>query len=132
MQEQRRIAFVVQRCGEEVVGGAESLTLQVAERLRYAYDIEILTTCAIDYQTWRNEYEPGRCYVRDVRVNRFPVDRPRDMAAFDRLSARIAGDLGSLSLAEQEEWMRAQGPLSTPLLRYIADYEPLYDAIAFF
>ena len=132
MQEQRRIAFVVQRCGEEVVGGAESLTLQVAERLRYAYDIEILTTCAIDYQTWRNEYEPGRAYVRDVRVNRFPVDKPRDMATFDRLSSRIAGDLGSLTLAEQEEWMRAQGPLSTPLLRYIADYEPLYDAIAFF
>ena len=132
MESQRRVAFVVQRCGEDVVGGAESLALQVAERLRYAYDIEILTTCALDYQSWRNELPDGHSFVRDVHIRRFPVERPRDLAAFDRLSARIAGELTTLSLAKQEEWMRAQGPLSTPLLRYVADYEALYDVFVFF
>jgi glycosyltransferase involved in cell wall biosynthesis len=129
---QRRIAFVVQRCGDDVVGGAESMALQVAERLRYAYDVEILTTCARDYQTWRNEYPEGHCMVRDVHVRRFPVDKPRDGAAFDRLSNRISGDLSSLTLEQQEQWMRAQGPLSTPLLQYLRDYESLYDVFAFF
>jgi glycosyltransferase involved in cell wall biosynthesis len=129
---QRRIAFVVQRCGENVVGGAESLALQVAERLRYVYDVEILTTCATDYQTWRNEYPEGHEYVRDVHVRRFAVDKPRDLAAFDRLSARVSNDLASLTLAEQEEWMRSQGPLSTSLLRYVRECAPLYDAFAFF
>jgi glycosyltransferase involved in cell wall biosynthesis len=132
VESQRRVAFVVQRCGEDVVGGAESMALQVAERLRYAYDIEILTTCALDYQTWRNELPEGHSYVRDVHVRRFPVDRPRSPAAFDRLSARIAGDPAAATLEQQEEWMRAQGPLSTQLFRYIADYGPLYDVVAFF
>ncbi len=132
MEGLRRIAFVVQRCGEEVVGGAESLALQVAERLRYAYDVEILTTCALDYQTWRNEYPEGHGYVRDVHVQRFPVDRPRDGPSFDRLSRRLSFDVTNLPRAEQEAWMRAQGPLSTPLLDYISEYEGLYDAFAFF
>jgi glycosyltransferase involved in cell wall biosynthesis len=132
MESQRRIAFVVQRCGEDVVGGAESMALQVAERLRYSYDVDILTTCALDYQTWRNELPDGHSIVRDVHVRRFPVDRPRDVRAFDRLSARVAADVGGQTLEQQEHWMRAQGPFSTPLLRYLSDYEGFYDAFAFF
>ncbi len=132
MKARRRLGFVVQRCGEEVIGGAESLALQVAERLNFLYEVEILTTCALDYQSWRNEYPEGHSIVRDVHVRRFPVDHPRDMAAFDRLSRRISFDLSSLGLAEQEEWMRAQGPISTPLMNYLRDFEPWYDAFVFF
>jgi glycosyltransferase involved in cell wall biosynthesis len=128
----RRVAFVIQRCGDEVVGGAESLCLQVAQRLRAVADVEILTTCAIDYQTWRNEYPAGHCYVQGVRVRRFPVDRPRNPAAFDRISRDVAFQLTQTPLERQEEWMRAQGPMSTQLFEYLGDYEALYDSIVFF
>jgi len=128
----QRVAFVVQRCGDEVVGGAESLCLQVARRLRGSCDIEILTTCALDYQTWRNEYPEGHCYVDGVHVRRFRVDRPRQPRAFDRLSRDIAFDLGGTPLERQEEWMRAQGPMSSQLFAYLRDYEQLYDVIVFF
>jgi glycosyltransferase involved in cell wall biosynthesis len=108
------------------------MALQVAERLRYCYAVDILTTCALDYQTWRNELPDGHSFVREVHVKRFPVDRRRDVRAFDRLSAHVAGDPGAQTLDQQERWMRAQGPVSTPLLRYLADYEPFYEAFTFF
>jgi glycosyltransferase involved in cell wall biosynthesis len=127
-----RVAFVVQRCGDEVVGGAESLCLQVAHRLRTSCEVEILTTCALDYQTWRNEYPGGHCYVGDVHVRRFPVDRPRDTRAFDKLSRDVEFDIAGTTLERQEEWMRAQGPMSSQLFAYLRDYEQLYDVIVFY
>ncbi len=128
----RRVAFVVQRCGDEVVGGAESLCLQVAQRFRAVADVEILTTCAVDYQTWRNEYPAGHCYVQGVHVRRFPVDQPRNPAAFDRISRDVAFQLTQAPPERQEEWMRAQGPMSTQLFEYLSNYEALYDTIVFF
>ena len=41
---------------------------------RRGWDVEVLTTCARDHYTWRNEYEPGTTTVDDgVVVHRFPV-----------------------------------------------------------
>jgi glycosyltransferase involved in cell wall biosynthesis len=125
------VAFVVQRCGEDVVGGAESLCLQIAAHLRGVLDVEILTTCALDYRTWRNAYPAGHAHVGGVKVRRFPVDAPRDLAAFDRLSRAIAAAPERASPEAQERWMRAQGPVSSALLAYVRDYEALYDVFVF-
>ena len=47
---------------------------QFAEKLNTYYDVEILTTCAVDYVTWENEYADGDEYLNEVLVRRFPVD----------------------------------------------------------
>jgi glycosyltransferase involved in cell wall biosynthesis len=127
-----RVAFVVQRCGLEVIGGAESLCLQVAKHLGELADIEVLTTCAIDYQTWRNEYPEGYATVDGVRVRRFRVDRERHMASFNRLSRELAFDPPSATLDAQTEWMRRQGPISSELFAHLSEYESAYDLIVFF
>src|SRR5437764_12773355 len=110
-----RVAFVVQRCGLEVNGGAESLCLQIARRMAKHWEVEVLTTCALDYMTWENWYRPGAERIEEIVVKRFPVDAPRNVEAFNRLSAELHPRQNSASLPEQETWMRAQGPVSTPL-----------------
>jgi len=54
-----KLAFVVQRCGKEIIGGAESLCLNLAKKLSNHFEIEILTTCSLDYMTWENHFPEG-------------------------------------------------------------------------
>jgi len=124
------VGFVVQRYGREVNGGAEQECRDVAERMVKHWNVEVLTTCAVDYVTWRDEYRPGEEVLHDVRVRRFPVDAPRDIAAFNRLSERVFG--GGRGRAEEEAWMRAQGPYSSPLLAHLRDHGADYDWIIYF
>jgi len=129
----KKVAFVVQRCGLEVNGGSESLCLQVAQHMSRYWDTEILTTCALDnYMTWENQYTPGIEEVEGTRIRRFTVDRPRIVDDFNRLSDTIHGRLSEASLAEQEDWMRAQGPMSSDLIYFIRKHTDDYDAFIFF
>ena len=73
-----KIAFVCQRYGLEVNGGSELLCRQLAEKLAGYYDVEVYTTCAIDYVTWKNEYRPGTEEINGVTVHRFLNARQRD------------------------------------------------------
>jgi glycosyltransferase involved in cell wall biosynthesis len=127
-----RIAFVVQRCGLEVNGGAELHCRLVAERLSTHFATEVLTTCALDYMTWENHYSPGVERVGELGIRRFPVARPRDVDSFNRLSASLRPRVRSAGIAEQEEWMRQQGPWSPDLFAYIRDHRADYDAFVFF
>lgn len=101
---------------------------QLAHRLQNDYDVEILTTCATDHRTWRNEYPAGAGFIGDVPVRRFPVARERKPAAFDRLSrsVRYAVDPATRRL---DRWMRAQGPDAPALTAYLKSSG--YDAVIF-
>lgn len=127
----KRVAFVVQRCGLEVNGGAELLCRMVAQRLAAQMPTEVLTTCALDYMTWDNHYPAGKERLGDLVIRRFPVARPRDVKSFDQLSESLRPRTRSSTLAEQETWMREQGPCSPALLEYLQKNERAYDAFVF-
>lgn len=127
-----RVAFVVQRCGAEVNGGAEALCLQVAQRMSRHWQTEVLATCALDYMMWDNFYPPGNEEIGGTVIRRFPVDAPRDVAQFNRLSEKLRPRQSSATLAEQEEWMRMQGPVSSALLDFLRTHRHEYDAFIFF
>jgi len=130
MNQKLKIAFVVQRYGEEVNGGAELLCRRIAEHLSKYYCIEVVTTCAKDYITWRNEYLPGKDMINGITVWRFPVDNPRDIHKFNRFSEKI---FWSKRSAEDEiNWMKLQGPYSTELLKFIKNNKDIYDYFVFF
>ncbi len=124
-----RVALVVQRYGEEVNGGAEQLARRIARLLRGDLDLTVLTTCALDYRTWANHYPPGAQELEGVRVLRFPVAQPRDIAAFDALSARAYAAPDDTGLAER--WMEAQGPDAPGLIAHLREEGGAYDAVAF-
>ncbi len=128
----KRVAFVVQRCGAEVNGGAETHCLQIAQKMARSWQAEVLTTCALDYMKWENFYPPGSEENGGTLIRRFPVDAPRDVAQFNRLSEELRARQSTATLEEQEAWMRAQGPVSTPLFEFITARRADYDAFIFF
>ena len=127
-----RIAFVTQRCGLEVNGGAESLCLQIGLHMSAHWDVEIITTCALDYVRWENHYPEGLETVEGVSIRRFAVNEPRESKHFDALSAELVAKGSSASLDKQEDWMRAQGPISAELLRFLEENRTDYSAFIFF
>ena len=69
-----KLAVVVQRYGADINGGAELHARYIAERLARHAEVEVLTTCARDYVTWR-ERAAGRRRDRSTasRCAGFPV-----------------------------------------------------------
>jgi len=129
-----KVAFVVQRCGDSVVGGAEFLCLNLARRMSERWNIEILTTCAADHYTWENSYPEGVHVEDGLIIRRFLVDTPRDRKSFHRLSQKLNRKrwLLPLSIVEQEAWMQAQGPWASTLESFILGNKDTYFAFLFF
>jgi len=127
-----KVAFIVQRCGIEVNGGAELHCLKIAQRMSKYWEVEILTTCALDYLTWDNYYPPGVTEIAGIKTRRFLVSPTRDLDKFNQLSEELRCRFLELSLEEEENWLKAQGPLSPDLITYVWQQQDQYDAFIFF
>lgn len=125
-----RIAFVVQRYGEKVNGGAELLCRQVAERIQRYFSVDVLTTCALEYLTWENYFPAGTSTVNGISVHRFPTDCSRDMRAFNVFAKKLFAN-PQRSIVDELAWIRLQGPSSPALLTYIKEHEEQYDLFIF-
>lgn len=126
-----KVAFVVQRAGKEVNGGAEHHCLLIAERMCKYWDVEIITTCALDYVTWANHYPEGEESLNGTKINRFKVDNPRNINAFNELSDYL-NSLEYIDNKLADKWMKAQGPFSSSMLDYIEDKKDTFNAFIFF
>ena len=124
-----RIAYVVQRYGVEVNGGSETHCRGLAEHLARHNDVDVLTTRAIDYMTWKDEYPDGTANVNGVCVRRFGVDQPRTSAQFDEASQTVF--LKPHTDQDELRWMTLQGPYSSPLLTYLEQHRSDYDVFLF-
>ncbi len=125
-----RIAFIIQRYGTEILGGSEYSCRLVAERMAEHHKVDVLTTCARDYVTWRNDYPEGQDRVRGVTVRRFANAETRDIAAFDRYSDWIF----NYPHTHEDEltWLRRQGPWCPALVDHLERHHQQYDVLIFF
>lgn len=125
-----KIAFVVQRYGTEILGGSEYHCRLIAERLAPKHHVEVLTTCAQDYITWKNEYPEGADRIRGVTVRRFANAQTRDIDTFNRYSEWIFNH--DHTREDEAEWLRQQGPWCPALIEYLERHHQQYDVLIFF
>ncbi len=109
-----KIAFVIQRYGTEITGGSEHLCRMIAERLTGRHEVDVLTTCARDYISWKNEYPQGKSTLNSVNVYRFPTTRTRDLDSFNKFSEKIYSTYHTLD--DELKWLDDQGPVNPALI----------------
>ncbi|MGH9331852.1 MAG: glycosyltransferase family 4 protein [Vicinamibacterales bacterium] len=125
-----KLALVVQRYGADINGGAELHARYIAERLARHAEVEVLTTCARDYVTWKNELPTGADTVNGVSVRRFRVSRERSPRDFGRRSVQVFERRHSL--ADELAWLRSEGPTSPTLVRHLSRRAGDWDFVLFF
>ncbi len=127
----KKIAIINQRYGMEVVGGSEYYTRLIAEHLTDKFEVEILTTKALDYITWKNYYKEDVEEINGITVRRFATKKERDMKKFARISVEL-NRKGKYRTEEDEfKWVDEQGPYSLELIDYIREHKDDYDLFVF-
>ncbi|HEY0055610.1 MAG TPA: glycosyltransferase family 4 protein [Pedobacter sp.] len=151
MQQKSKIAFIVQRYGLEVNGGAEQHCRLMAEKLTSFYDVDVLTSCALTYLTWDNHYSEGRSILNDVNILRFPTATSRQInkTTYNFIRRRkiwqkalkktpilnwLEEKIPSLKpqKSDFEQWVYQQGPATPELITYLEINQAKYKALIFF
>ena len=127
-----RLLYVVQRYGEDIVGGSEAACRQFAEALtRGGHEVEVLTSCAQSYVTWEDSYRSGESDINGVRVHRLPVTAPRRPERFGPTDIWLMSERSSPLLFEQQRWARQMGPDMAGMRAWLIDNASRFDAVIF-
>ena len=127
-----RLLYVVQRYGEEIVGGSESACRMFAESLvSRGHEVTVLTSCALSYVDWANHFPAGDSIINGVRVRRLPVVQQRESETFSKLHHSMMHSLNRASMSEQFEWLDAMGPILDDYLHNLSELSRGVDAVVF-
>ena len=127
-----RVLYVVQRYGEQIVGGSEAACRMYAENLvKRGHSVDVLTSCAHSYVDWADEYHPGTEDINGVQVTRLPVVEPRQDNLFSPLHHQAMNKPRSLPLFEQQRWARLMGPQLVNMEHWLLAHHQEYDLIVF-
>lgn len=125
-----KVAVVAQRYGRAVSGGAEAHARYIAEHLAKHVTVEVLTTCATDYITWRNELPAGVEQVNGLPVRRFKVRHERNPVTFGKRQEWVFDHRHSIG--DELDWLDAEGPASPALIDHLSSHRDEYDYCVFF
>jgi glycosyltransferase involved in cell wall biosynthesis len=127
-----RILYVVQRYGDQIVGGSEAACRDFAEHLAgRGHHVEVLTSCAHRYTDWADHYPPGRHEVHGVTVWRLPVVERRRPERFSPIHGWIVNGPRPVPHFEQVRWARHMGPDLDGLRAWLADNHHRFDVVVF-
>ncbi len=126
-----KIGIVVQRYGKDVVGGAETLAKDVAERLNSnGFDVTVFTTTAKDYISWKNYYNEGESILNGVLIKRYNSEKERDIEEFNKYSNDFFNP--DSKNRNENEWIELQGPYCPKLIDAIDRVQNKFDVFIFF
>ena len=120
-----KIAIINQRYGIEVNGGSELYSRQIAEKLAVKYEVEVLTSCALEYEKWSNHYKEGEEIINNVTVRRFKTEHERRQAKFAALDKEMHINR-NVSEEQSERWIDEMGPYCPMLIEYIRKHKEEY------
>lgn len=124
-----RIAVVPARFGEGMVGGAEIVLAEMGRRLAArGWDVEVLTTCALDHFGWENVLPAGESVEGGMKVRRFPAVFEDDPERGWLDHAVATGQ--PLGLVEQQRWINA-GMRSPEMYHHLLDHGEDYRALIY-
>lgn len=149
-----KIAIIVQRYGREINGGAEEHARMLARRLKARYEVDVLTSCALNFPVWDNYYTAGEEMMDGIRVFRFTHEErdpktPRWLGRYLRGNWKYYnirytfGNIIKLSLRRIryrtkkdhdqifERWVENDGPICKEMISYIEREKDRYKAFIF-
>jgi Glycosyltransferase len=126
----KRICFVIQRFGAEIIGGAETLCAQYIEQLKDFYDIDVLTSCSMDYNTWENDYQQSVYLENGFQVYRYRSVHPRNNSVIAELTEQVYQNPYN-DLHTGSQWIREVGPYCLDLINHIKLSTDYYDLFVF-
>ena len=127
-----RLLYVVQRYGDDIVGGSEAACRQFAEALSNAgHSVEVVTSCARSYVTWEDSYEEGTTNINGVLVHRLRVIEPRKPERFGPTDQWLMSENSSPLRFEHERWARLMGPDVLGFRTWMIDNAHRFDAAIF-
>jgi glycosyltransferase involved in cell wall biosynthesis len=126
-----KISYVVPRYGTEIRGGAETGARMLAEHLvaDRGWDVEVLTTCAVDAITWFDEFPPGTSDINGVTVRRMESEAGRD-DSFHPLWGSLRAAPERAGSEDMQRLIDLQGPRSPALLHAVESSDA--DVIVFY
>ena len=124
----KKIATINQRYGLEVNGGSELYSRQIAERLIARYDVEVLTSCAVEYVKWSNYYKEGVETINGVTVRRFKTVHERIPKIFSALDSYMLSNPDA-DVETSDKWIENMGPYCPELVEYVDEHQDEYEAI---
>jgi len=141
----KKLAIIVQRYHENVIGGSESEAWHYANLLKRSYEVDILTTTAVDFGKWDNILDEGDEIRDEICIKRFNVSQGRAdywseihkqlVDEFNRIKSRSttkpAMELIEWPIPLQEEFIYKQGPYSDDLMSFLSQKSWQYKAVIF-
>jgi glycosyltransferase involved in cell wall biosynthesis len=125
-----KFAFITPRYGADIPAGAEHACRLLAEQVCTRHDVDVLTTCARDAESWKSAYSEGSDRVRGVLVRRFAVSQTHDAGDVAQFTRTLLSS--PHTRADELEWVRRRGPWSPGLIDFIKRQHRSYDALVFF
>ena len=126
----KRLALVTPLYGKEATGSTAAYARRLAELLTQHYQVDVLTTRAIDAESWKNWYVRTVETVQGVRIRRFSVTHPKtlDFSTFDQQYQKQLEETGP-DPAQEKIWFEKYGPCCPDCITYLKKNHNRYEAV---